>query len=101
MEILSWASMITLCYYAQGLLPFGQHGETSTRGLESLQGDCRQYRQQGARFAKWRAALKVTGSIPSEEAIQKNAEELAEYAAIAQVWIRSMESAGFMYVVVH
>ncbi len=70
---------------AQGLVPFGPDGETSTRGLESLQSDCQEYRRQGARFAKWRAALKVTDGLPSEAAVQRNAEELAEYAAIAQV----------------
>lgn len=46
----------------------------------------RQYVAQGARFAKWRAALKVAeGSCPSELATRINAEQLAEYAAICQV----------------
>ncbi len=61
------------------------NSETSTRGLETLEAVCKQYRQQGARFTKWRAALKVADGLPSEAAIQRNAEELAEYAAIAQV----------------
>lgn len=65
-------------------MPFGTDGETSTRGLDSLASDCQEYKRQGARFAKWRAALKVSDSLPSEAAVQRNAEELAEYAAIAQ-----------------
>lgn len=70
----------------QGLVPMpGSNGETSTRGLETLASECKQYRQQGARFTKWRAALKVADDLPSDAAIQRNAQELAEYAAIAQV----------------
>ncbi|CAL8462920.1 g2454 [Coccomyxa elongata] len=69
----------------QGLVPMpGSNGETSTRGLETLASECKQYWQQGARFTKWRAALKVSDGLPSEAAIQRNAQELAEYAAIAQ-----------------
>jgi fructose-bisphosphate aldolase class I len=80
-------SMVSiLCIDVQGLVPLpGSNSETSTRGLETLESECRQYRRQGARFTKWRAALKVADGLPSEAAIQRNAEELAEYAAIAQV----------------
>jgi len=47
---------------------------------------CRQYVEQGAKFAKWRAALKLDGSsCPSERAVQLNAEQLADYAVICQV----------------
>ncbi len=70
----------------QGLVPMpGSNGETSTCGLGTLALECKQYWQQGARFTKWRAALKVADGLPSEAAIQRNAQELAEYAAIAQV----------------
>lgn len=70
----------------QGLVALpGSPGETTTRGLDNLEADCKEYRRQGARFTKWRAALKVGDGLPSEAAIQKNAEELATYAAIAQV----------------
>ena len=50
-----------------------------------MEQDCRGYRLQGARFTKWRAALKVGNGLPSEAAVQRNAEELAAYAATAQV----------------
>ena len=43
--------------------------------------DCR----QGARFAKWRAALPIGEGLPSSRAIDVNCEELAQYAKIAQV----------------
>ena len=38
----------------------------------------------GCRFAKWRAVLKIGDNLPSEQAIQANAEGLAEYALICQ-----------------
>ena len=44
------------------------------------------YYQQGARFAKWRAVLKVdSNACPSSTAILENAHGLARYAQIAQV----------------
>ena len=70
----------------QGLTPLeGCEGETSTKGLESLEADCKAYRGQGARFCKWRAALRIGDSTPSTKAIDVNAQQLAQYAAIAQV----------------
>lgn len=43
------------------------------------------FREAGARFAKWRAALRISGQQgPSEAAVQRNAEQLAEYAAVCQ-----------------
>lgn len=42
-------------------------------------------RRQGARFAKWRAALKVAPGCPSDLAVELNAQQLAQYAAICQV----------------
>ncbi|KIY93039.1 fructose-bisphosphate aldolase, class I [Monoraphidium neglectum] len=59
----------------------GTDGETSTQGLDGLGERCKRYYQQGARFAKWRAVLKV-GS--SSTAILENAHALARYAQIAQ-----------------
>ena len=44
--------------------------------------------RQGARFTKWRAALKVSDSLPSSAAIDLNAKQLADYAAISQVLCR-------------
>lgn len=39
----------------------GTDGETHTKGLDTLADRCVTYQQQGARFSKWRAALKVQG----------------------------------------
>ena len=42
------------------MLP-GTDGETATQGLDNLGARCQQYYLQGARFAKWRAVLKIAG----------------------------------------
>jgi len=70
-----------LCPTASG----AAEGETDTKGLEGLLERCKGYFDQGARFAKWRAALRVGGdgrSLPSEVALERNAAQLAEYAEI-------------------
>ncbi len=47
---------------------------------------CAAYYKQGARFAKWRAVIKIgTPGTPSTTAIMENAHGLARYAQIAQV----------------
>ncbi|KAK9804479.1 hypothetical protein WJX73_007002 [Symbiochloris irregularis] len=69
----------------EGLTPLSEGSqETQTKGLENLEVNCEQYYGQGARFAKWRAALKIGQGMPSAKAIEVNSEQLAEYAAIAQ-----------------
>jgi len=63
---------------------FGTNEETSTWGLDGLAERCQKYYARGARFAKWRAALKIGPNEPSELAIQENAHGLARYAIICQ-----------------
>ncbi|GIL56530.1 hypothetical protein Vafri_11881 [Volvox africanus] len=65
-------------------LPGGGEGETYTKGLEGLEAACREYVAAGAKFAKWRATLKVTDSLPSDLAVERNADDLARYAKICQ-----------------
>lgn len=68
----------------------GTDGETATQGLDNLGARCRDYYKQGARFAKWRAVLKISSQGgPSTTAILENAHGLARYAQIAQVGISS------------
>ncbi|CAL0317426.1 unnamed protein product [Lupinus luteus] len=62
----------------------GTNGETTTQGLDSLGARCQQYYKAGARFAKWRAVLKIGPNEPSELSIQQNAQGLARYAIICQ-----------------
>jgi len=62
----------------------GTDGETYTQGFDDLDTRCAQYYKQGARFAKWRAVLKIGGGCPSLISIKENANGLARYAAICQ-----------------
>ncbi|NUO88936.1 MAG: fructose-bisphosphate aldolase class I [Cupriavidus sp.] len=59
-------------------------GDEITEGLDGLGKRLAGYRQQGARFAKWRAVYNVSDTLPGLAAVQANAEALARYAAICQ-----------------
>jgi fructose-bisphosphate aldolase class I len=52
--------------------------------LDGLAKRCAEYYKAGARFAKWRAVLKIGNGLPSALAIELNASGLAQYAAICQ-----------------
>ena len=68
-----------------GVVPLGgTDGETETQGIDGLGARCAKYYAQGARFAKWRAVLKIGAGCPSELSIHQNAYTLARYAAICQ-----------------
>src|SRR5213595_1371437 len=59
-------------------------GETITEGLDGLRERIAEYRELGARFAKWRATYSIDESKPSEYCIWVNAHALARYAALVQ-----------------
>src|SRR5690606_36052491 len=59
-------------------------GDEITEGLDGLAKRLRRYREQGARFTKWRAVYNVSPTLPSALAIDANAHALARYAAICQ-----------------
>ncbi|HEY2926196.1 class I fructose-bisphosphate aldolase [Piscinibacter sp.] len=59
-------------------------GDEITLGLDGLAKRLDGYKQQGARFAKWRAVYNVSDTLPSRLAIEANAHALARYAAICQ-----------------
>ncbi|EEQ98256.1 fructose-1,6-bisphosphate aldolase, putative [Perkinsus marinus ATCC 50983] len=64
----------------------GTDGETATQGLDGLAERCQKYYEQGARFAKWRAVLKIDEAkqMPSQLSIEETAHTLARYASICQ-----------------
>jgi fructose-bisphosphate aldolase, class I len=64
-------------------LPFCP-GETVTQGLDGLRERLIEYRELGAKFAKWRAVIDVGAAIPSYTCIKANAHALARYAALCQ-----------------
>lgn len=62
----------------------GCEKETSTQGLDNLGKICADFYNQGCRFAKWRAVLRIGTDKPSRQAILENAHGLARYASICQ-----------------
>ena len=65
-------------------LPF-YPGEKITEGLDGLADRLTEYKQLGARFAKWRAVIEIDESaIPTTSGIRANAQVLARYAALCQ-----------------
>lgn len=59
-------------------------GERITEGLDGLRGRLVEYRELGARFAKWRAVITIAEDRPSDNCLVANAEVLARYAALCQ-----------------
>ena len=58
--------------------------ELVTDGLDGLRARLVEYRELGARFAKWRAVIDIGADIPSQYCIDVNAHTLARYAALCQ-----------------
>jgi fructose-bisphosphate aldolase class I len=60
-------------------------GEKVTEGLDGLRERLAEYKQLGAKFAKWRAVIEIDErDIPTRYGIQANAHALARYAALCQ-----------------
>ena len=62
----------------------GHPGEKVTEGLDGLRDRLAEYRDLGARFAKWRAVITIGDHIPTNGCIEANAHALARYAALCQ-----------------
>jgi len=69
----------------KGLVPISQKNpEQVTQGLDGLSDRLRDYKKQGARFAKWRAVYSAGNHLPSRAVRIINATGLARYASICQ-----------------
>ncbi|MEZ4653352.1 MAG: class I fructose-bisphosphate aldolase [Candidatus Eisenbacteria bacterium] len=62
----------------------GSPDETITRGLDGLSSRLVEYRDMGARFAKWRAVIHIGDGRPTRQALEANAFVLARYAKACQ-----------------
>ncbi len=65
-------------------LALADAGETITEGLDDLRDRLAEYHGLGARFAKWRATYTISDTLPSQYAVDVNADALARYAALCQ-----------------
>jgi len=71
----------------KGVQPLaGTNDEGTTQGLDGLAERCAQYYKDGCTFAKWRCVIKINQRkcVPTDIAIQENAQVLARYASICQ-----------------
>lgn len=63
----------------------GSGDEKITEGLDGLRERLAAYHEQGARFAKWRAVIGISGdTLPSGYCVSTNVHALARYAALCQ-----------------
>jgi len=84
-EILSKHGTIPGIKVDTGAKPLaGSESETVTEGLDGLRDRLTDYRAMGARFAKWRAVIRITDRLPSRTCVSVNAHALGRYAALCQ-----------------
>jgi fructose-bisphosphate aldolase, class I len=62
----------------------GFPGEVVTEGLDGLRARVKEYKEFGAKFAKWRAVIAIGDGIPTYNCLEANAHALARYAALCQ-----------------
>ena len=62
----------------------GHAGEKVTEGLDGLRERLQEYRNLGAKFAKWRAVITVGENMPTSACIEANCHALARYAVLCQ-----------------
>jgi fructose-bisphosphate aldolase class I len=62
----------------------GSPDEKVTEGLDGLRDRLSEYYGMGARFAKWRAVIRIADMLPSPACVSANAHALARYAALSQ-----------------
>ena len=66
--------------------------EVVTEGLDGLRARLAEYASLGARFAKWRAVIRIGEGGPTPVCVEANTHALARYAALApggRAWCRS------------
>lgn len=68
----------------EGTKNFNDMGEKVTTGLDNLPTRIPEYKSMGASFAKWRAVINIGDGLPTDEALNANAQALSKYAKICQ-----------------
>lgn len=84
-KILSEKGIIPGIKVDKGLVTLANtEDEKVTQGLDGLADRLKGYKEQGARFAKWRNVYQIGAFTPSMAAVKSGAENLSRYAAICQ-----------------
>jgi fructose-bisphosphate aldolase class I len=68
----------------EGLEPFGEGEEETTKGLEGLTERLKEYLGMGAKFTKWRGVFKIIDTCPTEAFIEENLDRIVEFAKVSQ-----------------
>ncbi len=84
-EVLRAAGVVPGIKVDGGTVPLaGFPDEVVTEGLDGLRSRLAEYAALGARFAKWRAVIRIGEGRPTATCLEANAHALARYAALAQ-----------------
>ena len=84
-ELLDRAGVIPGIKVDAGTTPLaGFPDEVVTEGLDRLRDRLAEYAAMGARFAKWRAVIRIGAGRPTPTCVAANAQALGAYAALAQ-----------------
>ncbi len=85
-QVLSAQGIIPGIKVDRGTVPLAASpDELVTEGLDGLRARLVEYRELGARFAKWRAVISIRGDeLPTQYCLDVNAHTLARYAALCQ-----------------
>jgi fructose-bisphosphate aldolase class I len=84
-EVLEKAGVIAGIKVDTGVKPLAMFpDETVTEGLDGLRERLAEYREIGARFAKWRATITISEGMPTDFGILANGHAMARYAALCQ-----------------
>lgn len=62
----------------------GSPDEEVTKGLQGLEERLKEYLKLGAKFAKWRAVIRIGEGLPTRMCLSENAKRMAEYALVCQ-----------------
>jgi fructose-bisphosphate aldolase class I len=67
-----------------GLEPFNGGDEEITKGLEGLGERLKEYSGFGLKFTKWRAAIKISDTFPTDAFLEEDLSRMVEYSKICQ-----------------
>jgi fructose-bisphosphate aldolase class I len=84
-DVLEQAGVVPGIKVDAGTTPLaGFPDEVVTEGLDGLRARLAEYAALGARFAKWRAVIRIGAGRPTPTCVAANAQALGAYAALAQ-----------------
>ncbi|MBS1598900.1 MAG: fructose-bisphosphate aldolase class I [Bacteroidetes bacterium] len=84
-DVLKKAGIVPGIKVDEGTVPMPAFpNEEITEGLDRLRNRLDEYKKLGARFAKWRAVIRIAENIPTDGCIDANVHALSRYAALCQ-----------------